>query len=98
MLSRANLAIFITRLYPPVLPGFPVPTGTGFEPGFPGTPGHLRNTVLHVAAVHGHEEICKLIMENVDVNNCRNFDGDTPIDLARKSGQSSVIHLLQNSE
>ena len=63
-----------------------------------GHPSNCGNTVLHVAAVHGHEEVCKLIMENVDVNHCRNFDGDTPIDLARKSGQSRVIHLLQNSE
>ena len=61
-----------------------------------GYPSNGGNTVLHVAAVHGHEKICKLIMENVDANTCWNFDGDTPIDLARKSGQSSVVHLLLN--
>ena len=41
-----------------------------------------------------HFEICKLIIETVDVKNPSNDQGDTPLSLATQSGHNEVCKLF----
>ena len=58
---------------------------------------HSQLTPLHMAAIYGHSDICKLIIENVDETNPKNIHGETPMDLAILNGQKSVCHLFQEN-
>jgi len=48
-----------------------------------------RNTVLHLAAVNGHEDVCIELLQHTTVDGCSslldalNVDGCTPLDLAK---------------
>ena len=51
-------------------------------------------TPLHLAAMDGHLEVCRLIIENVQDKNPANWDGKTPLHLATLYGQHEVCRLL----
>ena len=54
-------------------------------------------TALHVAAMHGHNSVAKLLIEhNADVN-VRDCDGSTPLHIASCHGKVSIIKLLVHS-
>lgn len=54
-------------------------------------------TALHMAAMHGHSEVVKLLMEN-GANPKASVRGITPLKLARRAGHQAVIALLQPDE
>ncbi|KAG2633358.1 hypothetical protein PVAP13_2NG272203 [Panicum virgatum] len=59
-----------------------------------------NNTVLHIAAAHGHDRFVQdtLLFMNLDVELIvsQNVDGDTPLHLAVKTGQVELVqHLLR---
>ena len=51
-------------------------------------------TPLHCAAENGHLSVCKLIVENVDDKNPKDFMGTTPIHLTRNQ---EIINLIGNA-
>ena len=53
-------------------------------------------TPLHVAALTGHLDVCKYIMEIIDDKSPRNNFGQTPIDLARIGNQQKVVDFIQS--
>ncbi|XXG86059.1 hypothetical protein AAC387_Pa11g1035 [Persea americana] len=62
-----------------------------------------RNTPLHLAAVNGHDETCRMIMEEAPGwEETMNEDGETPIFLAALAGAKEVFSTLtsmsQNKE
>ena len=52
------------------------------------------NRPLHEAAANGHLDICRLIMDQVEEKNPKNDRGKTPLDLARRNGNSEIVRLL----
>ena len=52
------------------------------------------DTPLHCAAMRGHFNICKFILENVGDKNPANNMGDTPLHYAAKTGQLKVCQLI----
>jgi ankyrin repeat protein len=56
------------------------------------------NTVLHLAALHGHADLAGVVLEIAekmeDLLVSRNDDGDTPLHLAAKAGKLEVTKLL----
>ena len=53
-----------------------------------------RTTPLHIAARKGHYEICRLILENTEMQIPTDDVGDTPFHLAAKNGHFSICQLL----
>ncbi|RLN15532.1 ankyrin-3-like [Panicum miliaceum] len=54
-----------------------------------------RNTVLHLAALHGHTEFAREVLQkNNGLIVARNVDGDTPLHLAAKEDKMKVAELL----
>jgi len=54
----------------------------------------FQATPLHWAALKGHEAVAALLLdEGADVE-ARNRDGETPIDVARRSGRTNVLKLF----
>ena len=54
------------------------------------------DTPLHGAAVKGHLDIVKFIMERVNNKNPANHGGDTPLDEALYFGHLDVGKLIEN--
>ena len=52
-------------------------------------------TPLHLAAKHGYERICTLLMENGASREERDVDGRTPLDIAKQSEKGSAIKALE---
>ena len=53
-------------------------------------------TPLHNAARAGHLEICKLILQNVDMKNPPDSTGETLFDLAKENGFEAICNLIYN--
>jgi ankyrin repeat protein len=54
-----------------------------------------NNTLLHYAATHGSEEICKMLLSRIpDIINATNIHGDTALHLAAFYGKAKVCKLL----
>ena len=55
-------------------------------------------TPLHWAALEGHAEICKILLDNHVEKNPRTNDGRTPLNIAASKGHFKVCQvLLQNN-
>ena len=52
-------------------------------------------TTLHYAAKNGYLNVCKLIAENVQEKNPKDFAGQTPLEMAEERGHSSVVEYFQ---
>ena len=52
-------------------------------------------TALHHAAQNGYLNVCKLIAENVQEKNPKDFAGATPLQMADQRGHSSVVEYFQ---
>ena len=62
---------------------------------------HPRRTPLHYAALHGHPEVCKLIMDSINVvrigfdkNPACGYYDLTPFHYAAKNGQLAVCQVM----
>ncbi|CAL4983675.1 unnamed protein product [Urochloa decumbens] len=54
-----------------------------------------RNTALHLAALHGHAEFAREVLQkNGELLVARNGDGDTPLHLAAREDKMKVAELL----
>ena len=54
-------------------------------------------TALHLAALKGHFDVCKIIFEQAEDKNYSNSDGDTPLHYAAKNGHLKICKfLIQN--
>ena len=62
-------------------------------------PNNLSNgcgeTLLHFAAKNGYLNVCKLIAENVQEKNPKNFWESTPLEWAERNDQYSVVEYFQ---
>ena len=62
-------------------------------------PTNLSNgcgeTVLHFAAKNGHLNVCKLIVENIQEKNPQSFWEATPLQMAERNDQYSVVEYFQ---
>ena len=54
-------------------------------------------TTLHYAAKNGYLNVCKLIAENVQEKNPKDFGGETPLQMAENQGHTSVVEYFQTS-
>ena len=54
-------------------------------------------TPFHLAAKHGHLEICRLIIANITDKNPINDDGETPLQLATFHGHLAVMELIKSA-
>ena len=52
------------------------------------------DTPLHMAAIDGHLEVCRLILENVQDKNPCNISGATPLTHAVNNGHLEIIKLI----
>lgn len=52
-------------------------------------------TPLMVAAMNGHEEVVKLLIENGAKPELKNSDGKTAMDLASENGHTSLMEILE---
>ena len=52
-------------------------------------------TTLHYAAKNGYLNVCKLIAENVQEKNPKDFGGQTPLEMAEERGHSSVVEYFK---
>lgn len=50
----------------------------------------LGNTPLHVAAIKGHEEIARLLLEKGADTNIKNHSGNTPLQAAAKAQKTAT--------
>ena len=58
-------------------------------------PGDIDgDTPLHCAALQGHLNVCKLILENVIVKNPSNDKGETPLSIATRRGHKDIFKLF----
>ena len=53
-------------------------------------------TLLHLAAMEGHFEICQLLLKNTIDRNPKNFDDKTPLDLAMENNHQKICDLILN--
>ena len=53
-------------------------------------------TTLHYAAKNSYLNVCKLIAENVQEKNPKDFAGATPLQMAEERGHSSVVEYFQS--
>ncbi|XP_019194080.1 PREDICTED: protein ACCELERATED CELL DEATH 6-like [Ipomoea nil] len=54
-----------------------------------------KNTVLHLATIHGHDEIVKLICKDLPFFIAeKNVKGDIPLHIAARTGSSLLVELL----
>ena len=51
-------------------------------------------TLLHLAAMEGHFEICQLLLKNKVDRNPKNFDDTTPLDLAMENNHQKICDLI----
>ena len=58
------------------------------------TTGTCKRTPLHFAALHGHLEICKLLLDRVEDKNPLDFEMCTPLHYAALRGHLDVVKLL----
>ena len=50
---------------------------------------------IHIAALHGHVEVIKVLALLTDNPNTRDENGDTPIEIAIICGHSEVVKFLE---
>lgn len=50
-----------------------------------------NRTPLHIAAIHGHVDCAKYLLEQGAELNCQDADGRTPLICAASNGQSQII-------
>ncbi|XP_076890334.1 protein ACCELERATED CELL DEATH 6-like [Bidens hawaiensis] len=56
---------------------------------------HRQETLLHIAAVFGHHELTKDIINGFpNLVKCKNFIGDTPLHVAARAGKPLVVESL----
>ena len=53
------------------------------------------STGLHGAALKGHVEVCRFLVENGADTGKRDDEGETALDLARRKGHGAVVALLE---
>ena len=53
-------------------------------------------TLLHLAAMEGHFEVCQLLLKNKVDRNPKNFDDKTPLDLAMENNHQKICDLILN--
>ena len=53
-------------------------------------------TVLHLATINGHFEICEILINIVDQKNPKDHSGKTPIDFALDRGHVKIFWLLKH--
>jgi hypothetical protein len=58
-------------------------------------PNGFGETALHFAAKNGYLNVCKLIAENVQEKNPKDFSGVTPLEMAEERDRSSVVEYFQ---
>ena len=51
-------------------------------------------TPIHFAALNGHSEIVKIIINYMEIPNVADLYGKTPIHLATKNGHANVVQVL----
>lgn len=51
-------------------------------------------SALHLAAMHGHVEICRILLQNKANNRLTDSDGNTPLHLACQNGYFDIVRLL----
>nr|GME00721.1 Protein accelerated cell death 6 [Ipomoea batatas] len=58
-----------------------------------------KNTVLHLATIHGHDEIVKLICKDLPFFVAeKNVRGDIPLHIAARTGSSLLVALLSGAD
>ena len=55
------------------------------------------NTPLHCAVQNKNEDICRLILNDVEFKSPLNRNGKTPLDCAIEQGWSNIFQLLLDS-
>ena len=59
----------------------------------------MGTTALHEAALYGHLEIVKLLVDHgADTQQIREFGGGTPLQVAKQAGQGEVAQWLKSQE
>ena len=53
-------------------------------------------TLLHIAAMTGHLNVCKFIVDTTRNKHPKTVDGCTPLDMALQFGQHKIIEYLSN--
>ena len=55
-----------------------------------------KHTVLHYACDQGQLEVVKLLLEKGADVNAKNEEGETPLDIAKKTSNKEIIKLFEN--
>ncbi|GJV56093.1 accelerated cell death 6-like protein [Tanacetum coccineum] len=56
---------------------------------------HRNDTLLHIAALFGHDELSDFLAKNhPNLITCKNFIGDTPLHVAARGGKHLVVRVL----
>lgn len=59
-------------------------------------PDPCGRTALHIASLHGNEEITKYLLSKISEIQDTDMLGLTPMDYAERSGNSNIVELLSN--
>ena len=56
--------------------------------------GRTGHTILHEAAMSGHQKLFEFLIAVVNVKNPQNFNGDTPLHIAASEGRFAICKLI----
>ena len=95
-LLRQNGIVLTKKLLAQLNTGKLIITSNGLSKPDPVNPSIVFGmTTLHYAAKNGYLNVCKLIAENVQEKNPKDFAGATPLQMAEQRGHSSVVEYFQ---